>query len=159
MQKNSMNKNWKENSMRRRTTPMNLNQKSNKKKRKTHRSICDKGIQKHTSLYRNGVQMRDTPNGMARNPKEKIVNLSHLMRRDSKIRTPLDRSTSNVWHNVIKGRRLILRIKKMLDQRHPKSIGHYRRTNDVLFTLYPTLHMSVGIIGVDREVWVELSNQ
>ena len=39
--------------------------------RKAHRSICDKGIQKRTSLYRNGVQIRDGPNKMARDPKEK----------------------------------------------------------------------------------------
>ena len=147
-----MNKNWKEKSMSRRTTPIHLNQRTKKKMRKTHRSICDKGIQKCTSLYRNGVQMRDGPNRMVRNPKEKIVNLGQLIRRDPRIRNPLDRSTSNIWHNVIKGRRLIVRINRMLDQRHPKS-------NDILFTLYPTLHLSVGIIGVDREVWVELSNQ
>ena len=47
----------------------------------------------------------------------------------------------------------------MLDHRHPKSRGHFRRSNGVLFTLYPTSHQSVGIIGVDREVQVELSNQ
>ena len=68
--------------MRRRTTPMNLNQRTNEKMRKTHRSVCDKGIQKHTSLYRNGVQMRDGPNRMASDPKEKIMNLGQLSRRD-----------------------------------------------------------------------------
>ena len=48
----------------------------------------------------------------------------------------------------------------MLYLRHPKSRGHYRRSNDIVFTLYPTLHeLSVGIIGVDREVWVEFFNQ
>ena len=56
--------------MSKRTTPMNLNQGSNEKMKKTHKSICDKGIQKFTSLYRNGVQMRDGPNGMARNPEK-----------------------------------------------------------------------------------------
>ena len=91
-----MDKNWKEKSMSRRITPINLNQGTKKKMRKTHRGICDKGIQKHTSLSRNGVKMRDGPNGMARNPKEKIVNLGQLMRRDPRIRTPLDRSTSNI---------------------------------------------------------------
>ena len=50
------------------TTPMNLNQGSNEKMRKTHRSIYHKGKQKCTSLDRNGVQMRDGPDGMARNP-------------------------------------------------------------------------------------------
>ena len=51
-------------------------------------------------------------------------------------------------------------INRMLDLRHPKSRGHYHRSNGILFTPYPTLHkLSVGIIGVDREVQVELSNQ
>ena len=62
-----MNKNWEEKSMSRRITPMNLNQGLNEKIRKTHRNICDKGIQKCTSLDRNGVQVRDGPNRMARN--------------------------------------------------------------------------------------------
>ena len=62
-----MNKNWEEKSMSRRITPMNLNQGLNEKMKKTHRSICDKGIQKCTSLDRNGVQVRDGPNRMARN--------------------------------------------------------------------------------------------
>ena len=53
------------------TTPMNLNKGTNKKLRKTHRSVCDKGIQKCTSLDRNSVQVRDEPEGMARNPKKK----------------------------------------------------------------------------------------
>ena len=91
-----MNKNWKEKSMRRRTTPINLNQRTKKEVRKTHRSICDKGIPKHTSLQRNGVQMRDRLNEMVRDLKEKIVNLGQLMRRDPRIRTPLDRSTSDI---------------------------------------------------------------
>ena len=78
-----------------RTTPMNLNQRTNKKMRKVHRSISDKRIQKCTSFQRNGVQVRDSLDRMARNPKEKIVNLSQLMRGDPRIGTPLDRSTSN----------------------------------------------------------------
>ena len=36
-----------------RTTPMNLNQGSNEKSRKTHRTISHRGIQKCTSLNRN----------------------------------------------------------------------------------------------------------
>ena len=66
-----MNKNREENSMSRRTTFMNPNQKSNEKMRKTHRSICDKSIQKCTSLDRNNVQMRDRPDRMAKNPKKR----------------------------------------------------------------------------------------
>ena len=49
-----MNKNWKEMSMSRRTTPIHLNQRTKKKMRKAYKSICDKVIQKRTSLYRNG---------------------------------------------------------------------------------------------------------
>jgi len=40
--------------------------------------------------------MRDGPNGMARDPKEKIVNLGQLMRHDPRNRTPLNRSTNNI---------------------------------------------------------------
>ena len=65
-----MNKNREEKSMSRRTTLMNLNQGSNEKMRKTYRSICHKGIQKCTFLDRNGVQMRDRPDKMARNPEK-----------------------------------------------------------------------------------------
>ena len=61
-----MNKNGEEKSMSSRTTPMNLNQIENEKMSKAHRSIRNKSIQKCTSLQRNGVQMRDRPNGMAR---------------------------------------------------------------------------------------------
>ena len=65
-----MNKNWEEKSMCRRTTPMNLDQGSNEKIRKTHRCIYHKGIQKRTSLDRNGVQVRDRPDGVTRNPEK-----------------------------------------------------------------------------------------
>ena len=154
-----MSENRKEKSMSNRSTPMNLNQGTNKKMRKTHRSIKNKGIQKRTSFQRNGVQMRDRPDRMARNPKEKIVNLNQLMRGDLRVRTPLDISTSNKWHNVIKGRRLIVWINRMLDHWHPKSSSHYWRSNGVLITPYLTSHKSVGIIGVDKEVQVELLDQ
>ena len=53
------------------TTPMNLNQGLNEKSRKTYRSISHKGIQKCTSLNRNGVQVRDGPAIMTRNPEKK----------------------------------------------------------------------------------------
>ena len=65
-----MYKNREKKTMCNRTTPMNLNQGSKEKSRKTHRSICHKGIQKCTSLNRNGVQVRDGPDGMTRNPKK-----------------------------------------------------------------------------------------
>ena len=66
-----MNKNREEKSISRRTTPMNLNQRSNEKMRKTHSSVNDKSIQKFTSLDRNSMQMRNEPDRMAKNP-EKI---------------------------------------------------------------------------------------
>ena len=101
-----MNKDREEKSMSSRTTLMYLNQRMNEKIRKAHRSISDKRIQKCTSLQRNGVQMRDRPNQMARNPKEKIMNLGQLVRGDPRIKTSLDKSTSNKLHNVIKEQRL-----------------------------------------------------
>ena len=91
MQKNLVNKNREEESMSSRTTPMNLNQRRNVKIRKTNRSNSNKGIQKCTTLQKNSVQMRDRPQRMTSNPKEKIVNLSELSSSDSRIRTPLDR--------------------------------------------------------------------
>ena len=58
-----MNKNGEEKSMSSRTTPMYLNQRMNKKIRKANRNINNKGIQKRTTLQRNGVQMRDRAQG------------------------------------------------------------------------------------------------
>ena len=101
MQKNSVNKNGEEKSMSSRTTPMNLNQRTNEKMRKTNRSINNKSIRKCTMLQRNGVKMRDRPKRMTSNPKEKIMNLSELNSSDPKIRTPLDRRPSDVRHDVI----------------------------------------------------------
>ena len=70
MQKNPINENRKVKNMSSRTTPMNLNQGTDKKMRKTHRSVYDKGIQKCTMLDRDGVQMRNGLDGMARNPEK-----------------------------------------------------------------------------------------
>ena len=155
-----MNKNREEKSISRRTTPMNLNLGSNEKMRKSHRNICQKGIQKCTAFNRNGMQVRDGPDRMARNPEKQVMNLGQLIRNDPRISTPLNGSTSPIWHNVIKWRWLIIRVHRLLYLRHPKSRGHYQTSNDILFTSYPTLHkLSVGIIGVERKVQVELSNQ
>ena len=96
---------------------------------------------------------------MTSNPKEKIVNLSELSSRDPRIRTPLDKRPNDIRHDVVQGRRLIIRVDRMLDHWHPKSINHYRRGNSVPYTQYPTPHKSVGIIGMDREVRIELSDQ
>ena len=95
MQKNPMSKNGEEKSMSSRTTPINLNQRTNEKMRKAHRSINDKRIQKCTSLYRNGMQMRDGPDGIASNPEKEIMSPGQLVRGDLRIETPLDSSTSN----------------------------------------------------------------
>ena len=120
-----MNKNWEEKSMSRRTTPMNLNQGLNEKMRKTHRSISHKGIQKCTSLNRNGVQVRDGPDRMTRNPEKQIMNLGKLMKGNPRISTPLNGSTSEISHNVIKRRGFIIRVDWLSYQRYPKSRGHY----------------------------------
>ena len=61
------------------TTPMNLNKRANEKSEKTHRSIGDESVQKRTSLNRNSMKIRDRPNGVTRNPKKQIVELSKLM--------------------------------------------------------------------------------
>ena len=120
-----MNKNGEEQSMSCRTTPMHLNQRTNKKMRKANSSISNKGIQKCTTLQRNGVQMRDRPKRMTNNPKERIMNLSELSNGDPRIRTPLDRRPSDIRHDVVQGRRLIIRVDRMLDHWHPKGISHY----------------------------------
>ena len=117
-----------------------------------------------TRAYKNAYpsrgQVRDGSNRMARNLEKEIINFGQLVRSDLRINTPLDRRPNKIWHNIIKGRRLIVRIDRMLDLKHPKSKGHYRRSNGVLFTPNPTLHvLSFGIIGVDRKVQVELSDQ
>ena len=91
-----MDKNREKQTMCNRTTPMNLNQGLNEKMRKTHKSIYHKGIQKCTSLDRNGVQMRDRLDGMTRNPEKQIMNLGQLMRGNPRISTPLNGSTSEI---------------------------------------------------------------
>ena len=53
-------------------------------------------IQKCTSLNRNGVQVRDRPDGMTRNPEKQIMNLSQLMRGNPRISTPLNGGTSEI---------------------------------------------------------------
>ena len=135
-----MNENRMKKRMSGRGTPMNFVQRTKKQMRKTNRSISNKSVQKCTSLQRNGLQMKDRPQGMTRYPEEKIGSLSELCRSDPRIRTPLDRSPSDVRHDVIQGRRLIIGIDGVLDQRYPKSISHYPRSNGILYTSYPTLN-------------------
>ena len=142
------------------TTPMNLNKRTNEKSRKTDRGISDESIQEPTSLNRNGMYLRNKPNAMTRNPKEKIIELSKLMCGNPRISTPTNGSTSKKRHNVVNGRNLYVRVHKLLYQRYTKRRSHYLSGNDKLFTLYPSFHIvNIGIIEVDREVWIKLSNQ
>ena len=72
---------------------------------------------------------------------------------DTRIGTPSNGSIDDVRHDLIKERDLDIRIDWLPYQRYTKSRGHYLRCNDILFTPYLTHHiLSVGIIGVDREV-------
>ena len=91
---------------------------------------------------------------MTSNPKENIMNQSELSSGDPRIKTPLNRRPSDIRHDVIQGRRLIIRVDRMPDHWYPKGINHYRMSNGVPYTPYPTPHKSVGIIRVDREVQI-----
>ena len=134
-------------------TPMNLNRRTNKKSRKTDRSISDESVQERTSLNENGIYMRNRPNIVTRNAKEQVIELCKLMCGNSRISTLTNGSTGKKRHDVIEKRNFYVRIHKLLYQRYTKSRSHYLRGNDKLFTPYPSLHIvSVGIIGVDREV-------
>jgi len=139
--------------MRLSTTPMNLKKRTNEKSRKTDRSISDESVQERTSLNGNDMYVRNRPNVMARNPEEQIVELSKLMYGNPRISTPTNGSTRKKRHNVVNGRKLCVRIHRLLYQRYIKSRSHYLTGNDKLFTLYPGLHIvNVEIIGVDKEV-------
>ena len=108
-----MNENRMEKSMSGRRTPINLIHRTKKQMRKTDRSISNKSIQKCTTLRRNGVQMRDRPQGMTRYSKEEIGSLSELNRSDLRIKTPSERSPGDVRHDVVQGKRLIISIDKV----------------------------------------------
>ena len=84
--------------------------------------------------------MRDRPKRMTSNPKEEIMNLSEFNSADMRIRTPLDRRPNDIRYDVIQGRRLIIRVDRMLDHWHPKGISHYRRGNGIPYTSYLTPH-------------------
>ena len=151
-----MNENRIDNSMTNSTTSMNLVQGTKKQMRKRNRSTRNKGIQKHTSLKRDGVKMKDRPQRMTCYPKKKIGSHRKLSRRDPRIRTALDRELSDIWHDIIKGWRLLIRIVRLLNNRDPKSLNHYPRGNGELNTSYPTPNKGAGIIDVTREVQIEL---
>ena len=82
-QQNPMNENRIDKSMSYNRTPMNFVQRTKKQMRKTNRRTKNKIVQKHTSLKRDGVEMRDRPQRMTRYPKEKIGSLRKLSKRDS----------------------------------------------------------------------------
>ena len=85
-----MNENRMDKSMSYCRTPMNFVQRMKKQMRKADRRTGNKGIQKHTSLKGDGVEMRNRPQKMTRYLKEKIGCLRKLNRRDLRIRIPLD---------------------------------------------------------------------
>ena len=91
MNENRMNKSMSDDK-----TPMNFGQRMKKQMRKTNRCTRNKSVQKHTSLKRDGVEMRNRSQRMTRYPKEKIGNLNKLSGRDTRIRTPLDRRPNDV---------------------------------------------------------------
>ena len=91
-----MNENRMKKSMSYDRTPINFVQRMKKQMRKADRRTRNKSIQKHTSLKRDGVEMRDRPQRMTGYPKEKIGSLSKLSGRDLRIRTLLDRRPSDV---------------------------------------------------------------
>ena len=129
-------------------TPMNFVQKAKKQMRKADRCTRHESVQKHTSLKRDGVEMRNRPQRMSRYPKKKISSLRKLRRRDPRIRTPLDRGSSDVWHDNIYRKSLSIGIDKLRNDWNPKSLSHYPRGNGELNTSYPTPNKGVGIIGV-----------
>ena len=77
-----MNENRMDKSMSDGRTPMNFVQRTKKQMRKTNRRTKNKDVQKHTSLKRDGVEMRNRSQRMTRYLKEKIGSLSKLSRRD-----------------------------------------------------------------------------
>ena len=91
MNENRMNK-----SMSDSRTPMNFVQRTKKQMWKTNRRTKNKSVQKHTSLKRDGVEMKNRPQRMTCYPKEKIGSLSKPSGCDPRIRTPLDRKPSDV---------------------------------------------------------------
>ena len=84
MNENRMNK-----SMGDSRTPMNFVQRMKKQMRKTNRHTRNKSAQKHTSLKRDGVKMRDRPQRMTDYPKEKIGRLSKLSEHELQGHQPL----------------------------------------------------------------------
>ena len=89
---------------------------------------------------------------MTRNFKKQIGSLRKRKRRNPRIKTPLDRGSSDVRHDNIYRRSLSIGIDRLCNDRNPKSLNHYPRGNGELNTSYPTPNKGVGIIDVTREV-------
>ena len=70
-----MNENGMDKSMSYDRTPMNFIQRTKKLMRKANRCTKNKSVQKHTSLKRDGVEMRNRPQRITRYPKEKVGSL------------------------------------------------------------------------------------
>ena len=77
-------------------TPMNFVQRTKKQMRKADRRTRYESAQKHTSLKRDGVEMRNRPQRMTRYPKKKISSLRKRRRRNLRIKTPLDKGPSDI---------------------------------------------------------------
>ena len=102
-------------------TPMNLNKRTNKKSRKTDRSISDESVQECTSLNGNGMYMRNWPTAVTRNPKEQVIELGKLMCGNFRLSTPTNESTNKKRHDVIERRNLCVRIHRLLYQRYTRA--------------------------------------
>ena len=143
-----MNENQEKQTMWLSATPMNLNKRTNEKSRKIDRSISDESVQEIGQMLWQTIL------------RKQIIKLSKLICGNPRISTPTNGSTSKKRHNVFKRRKLCVRIHRLLYQKNTKSRSHYLTGNNKLFTLYPSFHIvNVGIIRVDKEVWIKLSNQ
>ena len=143
-----MNENQEKQTMWLSATPMNLNKRTNEKSRKIDRSISDESVQEIGQMLWQTIL------------RKQIIKLSKFICGNPRISTPIDGSTSKKRHNVIKRRKLCVRIHRLLYQKNTKSRSHYLTGNNKLFTPYPSFHIvNVGIIRVDKEVWIKLSNQ
>ena len=91
-----MNENRMDKSMSYSRTPMNFVRRTKKQMRKIDRCTRNKSLQKHTSLKRDDLEMRNRPQRMTHYPKEKIGNLRKFSGRDPRIKTPLDRRPNDV---------------------------------------------------------------
>ena len=83
--------------------------------------------------------MRNRPQWMTCNPKNQIGSLTKRRRRDPRIRTPLDRGPSDVWHYNIYRRSLSIGIDSLRNDRNPKSLSHYPSRYNIFYFLHGML--------------------